>query len=88
MEHVEKLITEIDALIHSLPAQMDCDIDMLDGDWGGQYIVVKVSPDSAAYIAKWLLKLIAADFDGKHFDIDKASIAPETDHQICFSLKK
>ena len=88
MKDAEKLAEDVDALMRSLPIKLDCDVDITNGDWGGQHVLLTISPDSAAYIAKWLLKLIAADYDGKHFDIDKASIATETNHQICFSLKK
>ena len=63
-----------------------CDIDVHDGDWGGQLMTVSLSSAMAIIVARQLIELVERDNDGAHFDIDRASIAPGSKHQLCFSL--
>ena len=61
-----------------------CDIEVAPGDFGGQHILVSLTPHAAVHIARQLLELAASSVEGKHFHIDKASIAIDTDHQLVF----
>ena len=67
---------------------LECDINLEDGDGGGQEIVMSLSPGAAVHIARQLVQLVERDFHGAHFHIDNANIAVDTDHQLCFALRK
>jgi len=66
---------------------IDCELELADGDWGGQLMLVSVSPAAAVLIARQLLQLAEREIDGAHVDIDRASIAPGAKHQLCIALK-
>ena len=68
-------------------ASLECAIEVTDGDWGGLAANVRVSPFAAIHLARQLLQIVDKNFDGAHFQIDKASIAPESKDQLIFSLR-
>ncbi len=80
------ILRDLENYLKGDPQSLECDLDVKDGDWGGKHMLVKLSPWSAAHIARLLVQLIQRDFNGAHFDIDKASVALETNHQLSFSL--
>jgi hypothetical protein len=65
-----------------------CDIEIAPGDFGGKHILVSLAPHAAVHMARQLLELAATSVEGKHFHIDKCSIALDTDHQLVFSRAK
>lgn len=66
---------------------ISCKLELGSGNWGGKQLLVSVSAAAAVLVARQLLQLVERDLDGAHFDIDRASIAPDAVDQLCFSLK-
>lgn len=92
---MKKKITDLIESLRELESALEhggdpqnCDIKISKGDWGGEHVLVSMSPWSAAHIARQLVQLIERDFSGAHFHVDKASIAVDTKNQVCFALTK
>jgi hypothetical protein len=66
---------------------IDCEIELSEGDWGGQMMLVSVSPAAAVLIARQLLQLAEREVEGAHVNIDRASIAPGAKHQLRIALR-
>ena len=79
-------LVALEAIYENSGADLDCAIEVSNGEWGGFLTTVKLSPLAAIHLARQLLQMANKDFDGAHFHIDKASIAPESTDQLILTL--
>lgn len=87
---IEQLKTDLAAKRAELikgGSDLFCDIEIDDGDWGGQQVRIGVTPAAALDLASRLLELVGREAKGVHFHVDKADIATETDHQLAICLR-